>query len=54
MWLATAPSGLVAKVAEEYDSNDNIHWDGDESGVKVSVSSALPKSNNDVAFYYYP
>jgi hypothetical protein len=52
MGLATAPSGLVAKVAEEYNSNNNTCWDGDESGVEVSVSSALPNSNNDVAFYY--
>jgi hypothetical protein len=50
--LATAPSGLVATVAEEYDSNDNFCWDGDESGVDSGVSSALTKSNNNVAFYY--
>ncbi len=49
---ATAPSGLVATVAEEYDSYDNFCWDSDESGVAFSVSSALTKSNNDVAFYY--
>jgi hypothetical protein len=49
---ATAPSGLVATVAEEYDSNDIFFWDGDESGVEFSVSSALTKANNNVAFYY--
>jgi hypothetical protein len=49
---ANAPSGLVATVAEEYDSDDTFCWDCDESGVEFSVSSVLPKSNNDVAFYY--
>jgi hypothetical protein len=52
MGFATAPSGLVATVAEEYDSDNNICWDSDESGAKFSVFSALTKSNNDVAFYY--
>jgi hypothetical protein len=52
MGPATAPSGLVATVAEEYDSGDNFCWDGDKDGVEFSVSSALTKSNNDVAFYY--
>jgi hypothetical protein len=50
--LVTAPSGLVATVAEEYYSNGNFCWDGDRSGVAFSVSSALTKSNNDIAFYY--
>jgi hypothetical protein len=50
--LATAPSGLVATVAKKYDSDNNFCWDGDESGVAFSVSSALTKSINDVAFYY--
>jgi hypothetical protein len=50
--LATAPFGLVATVAEEYNFEDNFCWDGDESGVTFSVSSALTKSNNNVAFYY--
>jgi hypothetical protein len=49
---ATAPLGLAATVAEEYDSDDNFCWEGDESCVEFSVSSALPKSNHDVAFYY--
>ncbi len=49
---ANAPSGLVALVAEEYDSDDNYPWDGDECGVEFSVSSMLSKSNNDVALYY--
>ncbi len=52
MGLATAPSGLVATVAEEYNPDDNFRWDGDESGVEFSVSSALTKSTNNVAFYY--
>jgi hypothetical protein len=47
---ATAPSGLLALVAEEYDSNDNFCWDGDESGVDFDVSSALTKSYNNIAF----
>jgi hypothetical protein len=42
---ATAPSGLVATVAEECKFNNNFHWDGDKSGVTFSVSSALSKSN---------
>ena len=32
---ATTPSGLTActlDVLEDFDSNDNFHWDGDESG----------------------
>jgi hypothetical protein len=37
--LATAPSCLVAEVAEEYDSDNNFRWDGDECGVEFSVSS---------------
>ncbi len=50
--LATALSGLVATVAEEYDSDNIFCWDGDESGVAFSVSSALTRSNNDVVFPY--
>jgi hypothetical protein len=50
--LATTLSGLVATVVEEYNSCNNYCWDGDESGVAFSVSSALTKSNNNVAFYY--
>jgi hypothetical protein len=49
---AHAPSGLVATVAEEYDSDNTFCWDGDESGVEFGVSSALPMSNNNVALYY--
>jgi hypothetical protein len=52
MGLATVPSGLVATVAEEYDSDNNFCWGGDNSGVEFSVSSVLTKSNNDIAFYY--
>ena len=48
---ATAPSGLVATVAEDFDSDDNFCWDGDESGVAFGDSSIAGKSNNDVAFY---
>ncbi len=48
---ATAPSGLVATVAEEFDSDDNFCWDGDESGVEFGDSSIACKPNNDVAFY---
>ncbi len=32
--------------------NSNYRWDGDECGVEFSVSSMLPKTNNDVALYY--
>jgi hypothetical protein len=49
---ATAPSGLVARVAEEYNSDDIFFWDGDESGVDFGVSSGLTKSNINVASYY--
>jgi hypothetical protein len=49
---ANAPSGLVATVAEEYDSDNNFHWDGDEFGVEFGDRFALPKSNNDSAIYY--
>ncbi len=49
--LATAPSGLVVTVAEEFDSNDNFCWDGDEGGLEFGDSSIAHKSNNNVAFY---
>jgi hypothetical protein len=49
---ANASSGLMATVAEEYDSEDTFRWDNDESGVEFGMSSALPKSNNDIALYY--
>jgi hypothetical protein len=48
---ATAPSGLVAAVAEDFDSDDNFRWDGDESGVAFGDSSVVRKSNNNVFFY---
>ncbi len=34
---ATAPSGLVATVKEEYNSNNNFYWDGHKDGVEFSV-----------------
>ena len=37
---ATAPSGLVATVAEEFDSDNNFCWDGDESGVEFGHSAS--------------
>jgi hypothetical protein len=52
--LNTAPSGLIASVAEEYNSDDNFCWDGDESGLEFSLPHDLPtsrKSNNLVAPY---
>ncbi len=49
--LATAPSGHVATVAEEFDSDNNFHWDSDESGVEFGHSTGARKSNNDIAFY---
>ncbi len=48
---ATAPSGLVATVAEEYYSDDDFRWEGNESGVEFGDSSFARKSNNNVAFY---
>jgi hypothetical protein len=48
---ATALSGLIATVAEEFDSDNNFHWVGDESGVEFGHSASMRKSNNDVAFY---
>ncbi len=33
---ANAPSGIVATVVEEYDSDNNFCWDGDEFGVEFS------------------
>ena len=42
----------MATVAEEYDLEDTFRLAGDESGVEFSVSSALPKSNNYIAFYF--
>jgi hypothetical protein len=49
---ANALSGLVASVMEEYDLIDHYPWDGDECGVEFSVSSMLPKTNDDIAFYH--
>ncbi len=49
--LATAPSGLVLTVAEEFDSDDDFHWDGDKSGVEFGDSFIAHKSNNNVASY---
>jgi hypothetical protein len=53
VWLgsATAPSGLVVTIAEEFDSDDEFHWDGIESGVEFGDSSIAHESNKDVAFY---
>ncbi len=48
--LATAPFGLVTTVAEEFDSDYNFCWDGDESGVEFGHSAGVRKSNNNVAF----
>ncbi len=49
--LATAPSGLVATVAGEFNSDDNFCWEGDESGVEFGHSAGAHKSNSNVAFY---
>jgi hypothetical protein len=49
---ATAPSGLTAHgldVMEDFDSDDNFCWDGDESGADYIVHSH--KSNNSTALY---
>jgi hypothetical protein len=48
----TAPSGLTAHtldVLEDFDSDDNFRWDGDESGTDNVDHSH--KSNNSTAFY---
>ena len=50
----SAPSGLMASVAkDDFDSDDNFCWDGDESGLDYSssVGSASRKSNGRVAPY---
>jgi hypothetical protein len=41
--------GLVARVAKEYDSEDNFCWEGDESGAEFT-SAAAYNSNNAVSF----
>jgi hypothetical protein len=46
---ASAPSGLTActlEFPEEFDSDDNFHWDRDESGTNY-----VPKSSKSVALY---
>lgn len=53
----TTPSGLMASVtkdlvAEEYESDDDYRWDGDESGFEFTVCTPASKSNNSVAFYF--
>jgi hypothetical protein len=45
-----APLGIIATVAKEYKSNDNFHWEGDESGVECTSANLL-KYNDNVAFY---
>ncbi len=42
--LATAPSGLVATVAEDFDSDDNFRWDGDLVilPLRVNLTTMLP------------
>ena len=50
----SAPSGLMASVAEDnFDSDDEFRWTGDESGLDYSpsVGSASRKSNARVAPY---
>ncbi len=48
----SAPSGLMASVVEEdYDSDWEFCWTGDEDGVLYSVDSNSRKSNNPVAPY---
>ncbi len=49
---ATTPSGLTActlDVLEDFDSNDNFHWDGDESGTDYVDHSRI--SNKSTALY---
>jgi hypothetical protein len=49
---ATTPSGLAAHaldVSEDFDSDDNFRWDGDESGVDYVDHSR--KSNKSTALY---
>ena len=50
----SAPSGLMASVAEDdFDSDDDFRWAGDESGLDYSpsVGSSSRKSNGRVAPY---
>jgi hypothetical protein len=49
---ATAPSGLTAhtlNILEEFDLDDDFHWDGDETGADYVAYSR--KSNNSTALY---
>jgi hypothetical protein len=55
---ATAPSGLAASVApvdasaqEDYDTNEDFQWDGDESG---PAFTGPPKLNKSVPLYSTP
>jgi hypothetical protein len=50
--LGSAPSGLMALVAdEEYNSDPEFRWTGDEDGVLYSGDSGSCKSNDRVAPY---
>jgi hypothetical protein len=44
------PLGHVATVAEEYESDNDFRWEGDESGVEF-ISAIACKSNSNIAFY---
>jgi hypothetical protein len=41
-----APLGLVATIAEEYVSNNNLSWEGGESGVEFTSAVACISNNN--------
>jgi hypothetical protein len=49
--LATASLGLIAMVAEEFDSDNDFCWEGDESGVEFVHFASAHKSNNYIASY---
>jgi hypothetical protein len=44
-------ASVADEAAEEYDSDPEFRWTGDEDGVLFSVDSASPKSNDRVAPY---
>ncbi len=50
----TAPSGMTAALdpVEEYESDEDFCWAGDEEGVGYCGACTSPKSNGPVAPYF--
>jgi hypothetical protein len=46
-----APSGLMALVDVDYDSDNSFRWEGDKDGVDYIVSKSNPSTSS---YYYYP